>query len=161
MTVRVSTPSVGSPIAPSVHWGDHDTRPRVGLRPKSPQHEAGMRIDPPPSLPCASDTIPDATAAALPPDDPPGVRLVSYGLRHGPKRSGSVTGGIPISGVLVLPTTIAPAARSLRTVALSCGGTHSPIAFMPLVVRMPSVQAIRSLIAMGTPASGRESPCST
>ena len=38
-------------------------RARVGLRPKSPQHEAGMRIDPPPSLPCAIGTIPLATAA--------------------------------------------------------------------------------------------------
>src|SRR4051812_39204919 len=148
-------------MAPSVHCGDHETRPRLGFSPTRPQHEAGMRIEPPPSLPWASDTIPDATAAPLPPDEPPGVRDVSYGLRVGPKRSGSVTGGMPISGVFVLPTTIAPAARSLRTVALSSGGTHSPIASMPFVVRMPSVHAIRSLIAMGTPASGRSSPCST
>ena len=33
-------------------------RPRVGFRPKSPQHEAGMRIDPPPSLACAMGTMP-------------------------------------------------------------------------------------------------------
>ncbi len=157
-TVRVSTPSVGRPIAPSVHSGAHDTRPRVGFRPTRPQHEAGMRIEPPPSLPCASETMPDATAAPLPPDDPPGVRDVSHGLRVGPKRSGSVTGRIPSSGVLVLPTMIAPAARSFRTVALSCDGTQSPIASMPWVVRIPSVKAIRSLIAIGTPASGRSSP---
>src|SRR4051794_7535110 len=160
-TLRVRTPSVARPMAPSVHCGAQDTRPRVGLRPTRPQQDAGMRIDPPPSLPCASDTMPEATAAPLPPEEPPGVWPVSYGLRHGPKRAGSVTGGMPSSGVFVLPTTIAPAARSLRTVALSTVGTKSPIAAMPLVVRMPSVQAIRSLIAIGTPASGRSSPCWT
>ena len=46
-------------------------RPRVGLRPISPQIDAGMRIDPPPSLPCAIGTTPAATKAADPPDDPP------------------------------------------------------------------------------------------
>jgi len=34
----------------------------LGLSPTSPQHEAGIRIDPPRSLPSASATIPDATA---------------------------------------------------------------------------------------------------
>src|SRR2546423_12969272 len=115
-------------MAPSVHCGDHDTRPRVGLRPKSPQHDAGMRIEPPPSLPCASETIPEATAAPLPPDDPPGVRLVSYGLRHGPKRSGSVTGGGPLPGGFGLPTAVAPAPRTLRTGALASRGAPPPTA---------------------------------
>ena len=46
-------------------------RPREGFRPTSPQHEAGMRIDPPPSFACASGTTPDATSAAEPPDEPP------------------------------------------------------------------------------------------
>src|SRR3954463_10801898 len=102
-------------MAPSVHSGAHEPRPRLGFRPTSPQAEAGMRIEPPPSLPCASDTIPDATAAPLPPDGPPGVRPVSHGLRVAPFASGSVTGRIPSSGVLVLPTTIAPARLRRRT----------------------------------------------
>jgi hypothetical protein len=46
-------------------------RARVGLSPKSPQHEAGMRIEPPPSPPWATGTIPAATAAAEPPLEPP------------------------------------------------------------------------------------------
>jgi len=57
-----------------------------------------MRIDPPPSFPCANATVPDATAAALPPEDPPGVRPVSHGLRVTPFACGSVTGGMPSSG---------------------------------------------------------------
>jgi hypothetical protein len=38
-----------------------------------------------------------ATAAALPPDEPPAPRLGSHGLAVGPKRSGSVTGRSPNS----------------------------------------------------------------
>ena len=37
-----------------------------------PQKEAGMRIEQPKSVPCASGTIPVATATAEPPDEPPG-----------------------------------------------------------------------------------------
>lgn len=74
-----------------------------------------MRIEPPPSLPCAAGTIPAATAAAAPPDDPPGVRSRSHGLRVGPKRRGSVTGRIPTSGALVTPTITKPASLIRRT----------------------------------------------
>src|SRR3954469_1458720 len=91
------------------------TRPSDGLNPDSPHIADGMRIDPPPSDPVASGTIPAAMAAALPPDEPPGVRLVSHGFRVVPKAGLSVWGFHPISGVLVLPTTMAPAARSRAT----------------------------------------------
>jgi hypothetical protein len=90
-------------------------RPRVGFRPTSPQHEAGIRIEPPPSLPWASGSIPDATAAAAPPEEPPGVRSVSHGFLTGPKRRGSDTGRMPNSGMFVLPTITNPASRSRRT----------------------------------------------
>ena len=59
-------------------------RPRVGFSPTRPVHDAGIRIDPPPSLPWASGTMPPATAAAAPPLEPPGVRSVSHGFRAGP-----------------------------------------------------------------------------
>ena len=52
-------------------------RPSPGFSPTTPLHAAGMRTEPPMSLPSASGTQPDATAAPLPPDDPPGVRDVS------------------------------------------------------------------------------------
>ncbi len=48
-----------------------------------------MRIDPPPSPPVASVTRPPATAAALPPDEPPGVRDGSHGLPVAPWSSGA------------------------------------------------------------------------
>ena len=69
-TVRVSTPSRRGRSRP--RSGPREIRPRLGLRPTSPQQAAGMRIEPPPSLPWASGTIPAATAAAEPPEEPPG-----------------------------------------------------------------------------------------
>ena len=43
------------------------TRPYVGLSPVSPQHDEGIRIEPPVSLPLAIGTRPAATAAPEPP----------------------------------------------------------------------------------------------
>ncbi len=57
---------------------------RLGFSPTRPQLEAGMRIEPPPSLAWAIGTMPAATAAAEPPLEPPAERSVSQGLRVGP-----------------------------------------------------------------------------
>src|SRR5207302_8277580 len=108
-----------SPFQPSPTSGPSGLRARVGLSPNNPQHEAGMRIDPPPSDACAQGTTPAATAAPAPPLEPPGVRSRSQGLRVGPNSSGSVTGRIPSSGVEVLPSTISPARLSRATNSLS------------------------------------------
>src|SRR5829696_10028909 len=89
-TDRVRQCSIAAPCQCSPTRGPAGVRPRVGFKPKIPQHEAGMRIDPPPSPPPANGTIPLATAAADPPDDPPVVRDVSHGLTVGPNSSGSV-----------------------------------------------------------------------
>ena len=152
-TVRVSTPSCTRNCSPSS--GACDTRPRCGLRPTRPQHDAGMRSEPPPSLPCASGTMPAATAAALPPDEPPGVRAGSQGFRVR-----SVTGRIPHSGIAVVPTTIAPAARRRRTTLWSCVARTSRMSEEPHVRRSP-VTALFAFTATGTPASGRGSPAVT
>src|SRR5262245_16099621 len=88
-------------------------RPREGFRPNSPHMLDGIRIEPPPSPACASGTIPLATAAAEPPLDPPGERVVSHGLWVGPYACGSVVVIRPNSGVLALPTMAKPAASSL------------------------------------------------
>src|SRR2546427_13100580 len=95
-TVRLTQPSIAIPPENSLKSGVSETRPRLGLSPTRPQQEAGILIEPPPSLPCAIGIIPAATAHALPPDEPPGVRDVSHGLRLGPKRSRSVSGTMPI-----------------------------------------------------------------
>ena len=83
----------------------------VFLKPTRPVSAAGMRIEPPPSLAWAIGTTPAATAAALPPDDPPGEKSGFHGLRVVPSSGLSVMSVWANSGVVVLPTTIAPARR--------------------------------------------------
>ncbi len=83
-TLRVIPPSIVAPIHDSPTSGPWLTRPRLGLRPTRPHSAAGMRIDPPPSLPWARGTIPAATAAADPPEDPPEEWSRFHGLRVGP-----------------------------------------------------------------------------
>src|SRR5258705_13523059 len=80
-----------------------------------------MRIDPPPSLPVQIGIMPTATAAAEPPEDPPGVRSGFHGLRVTPFAAVAVQGKIMSSGTLVIPIGIAPAARSRRTTSPSAG----------------------------------------
>ena len=45
-----------------------------------PHSAAGWRIEPPVSVPIAHGALPAATAAALPPELPPGTRLASHGF---------------------------------------------------------------------------------
>jgi hypothetical protein len=61
--------------------GPQPINPNVVLKPGSPVYDDGMRIEPPPSLPVHAANIPDATAAAEPPEDPPGVASGFHGLR--------------------------------------------------------------------------------
>ena len=58
--------------------------PKLGLKPTTPQKEAGRSTDPPVCVPRASGTIPSATAAAEPLEEPPGVWLARCGLVVGP-----------------------------------------------------------------------------
>ena len=103
--------------------------------PERPQHDDGMRIEPPPSDPVASGTMPAAIAAALPPDEPPAVCSRFHGFTVGPKTTLSVSAFHPSSGVLVLPTTTHPAATRRATRAeLALSGPPAAKAFEPRVV---------------------------
>ena len=137
---------------PSPSCGVRGTRPLCGLRPKTPQQAAGIRIEPAPSTPIAAGTRPAATAAADPPLDPPGVRSTSQGLRVTPQVIDSVNGHSPSSGMVVLPTTIAPASRRRRTTSASAVAL-AVIAPVPRLVTSPAM-SISSLTATGTPSSG-------
>ena len=53
----------------------------VGFIPATPQNEAGRVIEPPVCVPIAPKHMPQATAAAEPLDEPPGVRSRFQGLR--------------------------------------------------------------------------------
>jgi hypothetical protein len=83
-TDRETQSSTTSMSSIAVWSGPSEERPREGFSPTSPQQLAGIRMDPPPSLACATATMPLATAAADPPLEPPGVRVVSHGLCVGP-----------------------------------------------------------------------------
>src|SRR5690349_14036625 len=98
-TVRARHPNTLSPNHPS-RSGAMGTRPRPGITPTRPQHTTGIRIEPPPSEPVATGTSPAATAAAEPPEEPPGVRLVSHGLRVTPLAAVAVQGKMVSSGTL-------------------------------------------------------------
>ncbi len=82
-------------------------------------------MEPPPSLAPAQGTIPAATAAAEPPEDPPGLWSVSQGFRVAPYSSGSVMPFAPNSGVLVLPKTTSPASSQRWTTAAVSGARTS------------------------------------
>ena len=114
-TVRVTT---SSEVSRDTFCG-FGTSPRVVLRPTSPFHAAGSRVEPPPSLACAIGTMPLATAAPEPPLLPAGERVRSHGLFVGPQLNGWVVGTLPISGRLVLPIVTKPADRKREPSSVS------------------------------------------
>ena len=100
--------------------------------------------------------IPEATAAADPPDEPPGVCSGFQGLRVMPRRSDSVKEIEPNSGVVVLPMRTKPASRNRRTTSSSAFRRFVGYADDPCVVVQPST-SLRSLIGIGTPMNGGRS----
>jgi hypothetical protein len=117
-------------IGPETDSGDHElesggTRPGDGRKPTMLQNAAGLRSDPPVSLPSAIGTIPLASATAAPPLLPPHVLETSYGFRVAPKTGLKVCDPDPNSGVFVLPSVMAPAARMRVTIGASRSGTRS------------------------------------
>src|SRR5918912_1556577 len=99
-----------------------ETVPYVGRSPTVPVRAAGCLIEPPVSEPSAQGARPAATAAAEPPEEPPGTRSGSQGLRVGPNAEFSVDDPIANSSMFVLPRSVRPAARQrLATVASKTG----------------------------------------
>jgi hypothetical protein len=130
-------------------------RPAVTLRPTMPHQAAGMRTEPPVSVPIATGARPAATATPEPLDEPPGVRCTrgSHGLRGVPRCVFVPKLPIANSTVCVLPSTIIPAAMRRSASVAVTGDTRLAQTFEPPVVTRPS-RSTRSLRAMGTPCSG-------
>ncbi len=139
------------------------TRPRVVFSPATPQHAAGIRIEPPVSLPKATSASWAPTATAEPLDEPPGTSRASRGLTGVPNH-----GLIPVtpnasSWRLVLPTTTrAPAASAARVPArqaasAAAGRAPAAMTFEPLVVGTPTM-SMRSLIASRRVRPGDRAP---
>src|SRR5256886_6841556 len=79
---RAIGPSVSSDVLSGI-TPPRSMDPKAGLNPATPQSEAGMRMDPPVSLPTAQAHIPPAAATPDPPEGPPPAPPVSWGVRAG------------------------------------------------------------------------------
>ena len=77
--------------------------------PVMPVKLAGWRIEPPVSVPVTAGTRRAATAAALPPDEPPGTRCRSHGFFTVPKALFSLAEPIANSSQFSLPSVTMPA----------------------------------------------------
>src|SRR5688572_5315337 len=105
-----------------------------------PQNAAGWRTEPPVSEPSAIGTTPAATAAADPPDDPPGTRSGASGLRVGPNALFSVDDPIANSSRFVLPIITAPASRKRSMTVAVYGATYPSRIFEPQLTCIPATE---------------------
>src|SRR5688500_18916343 len=108
--------------------------------PVTPHSDAGWRIDPPVSVAVALGASRAATAAAEPPEEPPGTSLASQGLRTGPYQLVSLDDPMANSSMLVLPRVTMPAALSFSTTVASYGDTKLSSILEPQLVLTPCVQ---------------------
>src|SRR5215218_4020891 len=146
-------PSVGVALV-----GKTGTLPNCAFIPKTPQKEAGMRMEPPPSVPSAKGVTPAATEVAAPALEPPVVFEVFQALRVTPESGLSPPPALqPNSVVVVLPITHAPAARARSTDGASYWTTLFSMVQEPNVVLTPPT-LMRSLTEMGMPCNGPGSP---
>ena len=99
-------------------WPERDSTD--GRSPTTPQKAAGLRNDPPMSLPSAMQSISVDNAAAAPPLLPPTVLVRSHGFRVAPKIGLKVLQPVANSGIFVLPIMIAPEDFIRSTTSPSC-----------------------------------------
>src|SRR5579871_5180112 len=118
-----------------------------------PHIEAGLRIEPPVSVPSAAGKNPAARPAPLPLDEPPGKCSRFHGLRAGGQ--GRSNDGPPTANSWVdsLPSSTPPAARSLAVTTASLRATLSANTLECAVVGTPATSTM-SLSAYGTPWNG-------
>ena len=128
------------------------SRPRVGLRPTRPLTEAGIRIEPPPSLAWAIGTAPAATSAAEPAEDAPGREVEVPGRAHRPEPRVLGAGAEAELGELALAERQQPG-REVHAGELAVGRARPrrPRRRRPAWVGMPATSTL-SLTNVGTPA---------
>src|SRR5579864_4471958 len=126
--------------------------PGVGFSPQIPVKCAGIRIDPPPSLPTPPAEHPAAIAADSPPLDPPAVRVRSQGLFTRPYIELSLSYAIRNSGTFVFPRMIAPAPRNRATSGASVSGVLPFRSTLPHSHGSPAT-SIELFTVTGTPCS--------
>ena len=87
----------------------------MGFNPTTPQNAAGSLIEPPVSEPNAAITSFDFTAAAEPPEEPPGTYSVFTGLCVLKNAEFSVEDPIANSSIFVFPMITAPSFFNFST----------------------------------------------
>src|ERR1700756_3124992 len=110
-TLMLTTWAQEKPLQPSPRSGPSGLRARLGFNPNTPDADAGIRIEPPPSLACVNGRMRDATTAPAPPEEPPDECARFQGLRVGPNSRDSVVGSNPNSGLELLPKIVTPVLR--------------------------------------------------
>ena len=91
------------------------------MTPVTPTKAAGSRIEPPVSVALATGASRPATAAAEPPEDPPGTAAASHGFSTLPKALFSLLEPIANSSQFSLPRHTMPAAARRSTTVASNG----------------------------------------
>ena len=129
------------------------TEPYVGRSAVTPLSAAGIRTEPPVSVPSAARHRSAPSAAPEPPLEPPGMRAASQALAQVPKWGLSLVAPKASSCMLVLPTITAPAERSRRATTASRRGTRSRNQAEPAVAGIPA-KSMLSFSATGIPSSG-------
>src|ERR1700722_7620736 len=109
-------------------------RPCVGFKPTTPHRAAGMRTEPPLSVPTEGGTRPAAPMAPEPLLEPPGEYAVFHGLRILPKSGLSPDSPSANLFMFALPTMTAPAALRRFTTPASVVGTFVTGDLAPAVV---------------------------
>src|SRR6476469_9105948 len=127
-----------------------------GRKPTMLQKDAGIRSEPPMSLPSPIACTREPTTAATPPLLPPALRAGAYGLVVVPKTSLNVWEPAPNSGTFVFPVLTTPAALSRAMIRSSLVGTKALSTTEPWVVRIPAVLLV-SLWVRGRPCRGGSS----
>src|SRR5260370_22997931 len=120
-----------------------------------PESAAGPRVDPPVSDPRPQVTMPAAMAAAVQPDEPPGIRVLSYGFFTGPANDDRLVLVMPnaSSCMLALPIMMTPAFKSFCSDGALPPGCAFCSAGVPPDVGISAVLML-SLTTMGRAASG-------
>src|SRR6185312_9287233 len=118
-----------------------------------PQNAAGWRIEPPVSVPVAPRQRPAATAAAEPPDEPPGTSFASEPFRRqgdvtAPKYEVSFDEPMANSSQLSLPSITAPSRQRLAVTVDSYSGLNPSRMWLAAWVCTPLV-AKRSFTPSG------------
>ena len=107
--------------------------------PTMPQQVAGLRTEPPVSVPSAAGAMPAASAAPEPLDEPPGCRSRFHGLRAGGQGRSNAGPPVANSCSATLPSSTAPASRSFFTTKASDVARWSLRILEWQVVAMPSM----------------------